>query len=270
MSSTRPTIVIYPGAYHYTKHYSTLINLLRDRGYEVVAVEHKSIFNNSQRDTPHAQSHHDDAAQLRSAVTQLIEQGRDVLVWCHSYGGIPTTEALAGLGKPKVAEASKVGGVTHIIYCCAFVVQSGQSLADVATRFPEGVPSHWAETVNYNGLTQKVADEQTVTDAIYHDVDPAVARSAYGTLGYMPLGVFISPQVNVAHQEIPCTYILCEADRVVKVEVQEAMTKEAGITDVVRFPGSHSPFLTRPGEVADVVERIMKERARTEGTSERA
>jgi hypothetical protein len=42
--------------------------------------------------------------------------------------------------------------------------------------------------------------------------------------------------------------VVCENDRAILPEAQEAMSRRAN--RVLRMPTSHSPFLSRPGELA--------------------
>jgi pimeloyl-ACP methyl ester carboxylesterase len=53
----------------------------------------------------------------------------------------------------------------------------------------------------------------------------------------------------------PTTYVVCAQDRGVNPADQRAMAAKAG--DAVELDTSHSPFLSRPRQVADVIaERI--------------
>jgi len=58
----------------------------------------------------------DDADVIRRAVETLLGQGKQVAVMCHSYGGVPTSQALVGLG------------VKRVVYLSALVPKVGQSL----------------------------------------------------------------------------------------------------------------------------------------------
>ena len=65
----------------------------------------------------------------------------------------------------------------------------------------------------------------------------------------------------VSHEtfrEVPVTYLLCEKDQALPVEVQKMMIsriEEAGVKvgTVETCEGSHSPFLSMPEKVVDVV-----------------
>ncbi len=52
----------------------------------------------------------DDAATIRKAVQEQVEDGKEVIVVCHSYGGFPTAQALEGLGLRDRKASGKTGG----------------------------------------------------------------------------------------------------------------------------------------------------------------
>jgi hypothetical protein len=66
-----------------------------------------------------------------------------------------------------------------------------------------------------------------------------------------------------AWREVPVTYLLCEKDQALPVEVQKMMIgriKEAGgkVGTVESCEGSHSPFLSMPETVVEVVVRAAE------------
>lgn len=73
-----------------------------------------------------------DAEYARGVLTKEIDQGKDVVVFMHSYGGMVGTEASHGLGKKRREKEGKKGGVVHLYYLCAFLLHEGQSMASIA------------------------------------------------------------------------------------------------------------------------------------------
>ena len=65
------------------------------------------------------------------------------------------------------------------------------------------------------------------------------------------MAAIATPQTAAAWQTVPSTYVICEQDRAVPPAVQQAMAARAGT--VHRLESSHSPFFSRPDEVAEVV-----------------
>jgi pimeloyl-ACP methyl ester carboxylesterase len=70
----------------------------------------------------------DDVSSLRGVVTALADEGRDIIVVGHSYGGVVASCAVEGLAKPVRAANGKRGGVVSVVYLAAFALDKGQSL----------------------------------------------------------------------------------------------------------------------------------------------
>ena len=61
----------------------------------------------------------------------MINEGKEVVVLMHSYGGIVGTDAIYNLSVTERAMHGMPGGVKRLIYMCAFIPQKGQSLAGI-------------------------------------------------------------------------------------------------------------------------------------------
>jgi pimeloyl-ACP methyl ester carboxylesterase len=73
----------------------------------------------------------DDAVAVQQVVSKLADQGRDIVLVSHSYGGIPATEGAHGLSRKDREASGKKGGITGLVYVTALLVGPGQSLGDV-------------------------------------------------------------------------------------------------------------------------------------------
>ena len=78
---------------------------------------------------------YDDAAMLRAEITQREDQGKDVVLLGHSYGGVPATESLKGVTKGEREQEGKKGGVVRIGYLTCIVGKKGES---AMSRLQEG------------------------------------------------------------------------------------------------------------------------------------
>ena len=54
-----------------------------------------------------------------------------------------------------------------------------------------------------------------------------------------------------AWRNTPSTYVICDEDQALPPAAQEQMAKRA--TNIRRLPSSHSPMLSRPDEVAQII-----------------
>ena len=92
---------------------------------------------------------------------------------------------------------------------------------------------------------------QRSEEVLYGDCSPEVAADAAARLTRQSVAAIATPQTAAAWQSLPSTYLICDEDRAVPPPVQEAMAARAGT--VRRVPASHSPFFSRPDDVAEVV-----------------
>lgn len=69
-----------------------------------------------------------DAAYFRGIIEALSNQGKDVVVVGHSYGGIVATESVKKVTKSeRQAQGKSAGGVVKIIYVASIVAQIGET-----------------------------------------------------------------------------------------------------------------------------------------------
>lgn len=60
-------------------------------------------------------------------------------------------------------------------------------------------------------------------------------------------------------QDVPCAYIICEEDRALPPPFQELFaSKFGGPQNIFRLPSSHSPFLSMPDRLVDVLLQVLK------------
>ena len=125
-SPSKPTIVFVPGAFHTPDHFKPMSDLLHQSSYPSVTVSLPSIGEHAATFAPG-----DDIRAIRSELEKLIEDdGKDVVLAMHSYGGLPGSQSVVGLEKSVRIKEGKKGGVVHILFIAAFVLENGQSLVD--------------------------------------------------------------------------------------------------------------------------------------------
>ena len=64
---------------------------------------------------------------------------------------------------------------------------------------------------------------------------------------------FQSPITHETYRDIPSTYILTTKDQAFKHEYQLKTVERAGLTATKVMETGHSPFLSRPEEVRDII-----------------
>jgi pimeloyl-ACP methyl ester carboxylesterase len=134
MSPIKPAIVIVPGSFSPASLYAVTVEKLGAAGYPIVEVaSYPSI---GRRDPEPPATMYDDAEFIHDATEKLVSGGHDVLIVAHSYGGVPTSEALKGLTKSQRLSEGKKGGVVRVLYVAALIPRLGESLGSLMSAEP--------------------------------------------------------------------------------------------------------------------------------------
>jgi pimeloyl-ACP methyl ester carboxylesterase len=221
------TVVLVHGAWHGAWCWERVIPLLDTAAIPVVVVDLPSVSHDNA-------TLHDDAGYVRGALDSI--EGEVVLLG-HSYGGAVITAA--GV-QPHVA---------HLVYLCAFALEAGESVATNALTGGEGPSELSAAVVVGEGVL--TIDPERAIGAFFHDCEPDVATAAIERLRPQSLAAFEGEVDAAAWHDKPATYVVCTEDRALPVALQRS--NAARIGEWVDWPTSHSPFLSRPDLVADML-----------------
>lgn len=74
--ANKVVFVFVPGAFHTTDYFQPTRDHLREKGFESVAIGHKSM----ELDYTGAGSFHEDATKVEEAVSLLLDEGKDVVL----------------------------------------------------------------------------------------------------------------------------------------------------------------------------------------------
>lgn len=129
-TTTKPTILLIHGAWHTPATWDALRSTLHSASYPTLAPALPSSGSL-------VSSHHDDIAIIRRELERLIlSESKQVVLVCHSYGGMVGSGAVAGLEAYRRKAEKKQGGVLHCIFLCAFLVPIGKAVADMEDERP--------------------------------------------------------------------------------------------------------------------------------------
>jgi pimeloyl-ACP methyl ester carboxylesterase len=223
---TPPVLLLVHGAWHGAWIWEQVYGALTAAGWEVQTLDLPSMA--ARGATRYGM--HDDAQVVHQHILQI---GRPVVIVAHSYGGTPVTEGAAG-----------IPNVRHLVYLAALQLDVGESQLGLTG----GTPAPWWI------IEGDIMIPDRPREIFYADVPLEEAERAIAQL---------KPQSFIAVKEIvsaaawhtvPSTYVVCEQDRAIPPAVQELMAKRA--TSVRRMPTSHSPFLSRPDELAQLIAEV--------------
>jgi pimeloyl-ACP methyl ester carboxylesterase len=170
-----------------------------------------------------------------AAVRQVLAMSDEptVLV-AHSYGGIVTAEAAAG-----------VDAVRHLLLVCSYLPEIGQSLAS----FGGEVPAPFL-AIDPEGGTFTVRPD-ALAETFLQDCGPEIQEQAMDKTTRQSLAVLEQPVQAAAWKHLASTYLVCTQDHGTPVELQREFAGRAG--SVVELDAGHHPFLSQPAAVRDLI-----------------
>lgn len=152
-----------------------------------------------------------------------------------------------------LAELADHPAVRHSVHVATLRPQRGQSIADLMG----GQMPDWIRVRPDDGVAQVSDDAGVVRRALCADVEEErFLRDVYPR--YVPTSLRSLADVSSAPAAgHGTTYVICEQDQAVPPAAQEAMASDAD--RVERLPSSHSPMLSMPGRLAEILERAATE-----------
>lgn len=132
---TKPTVVIVPGAWQLAVGYSGFAKQIEALGFPTEVISFPSV-GGTESPLPGLP---EDVAVARKTLSRFADEGRDILMLCHSYGGVVGSCAVEGLDFASRKKEGKTGGVILIAYMSAFMIPRGKSLLDMIG----GAPLPW-------------------------------------------------------------------------------------------------------------------------------
>jgi pimeloyl-ACP methyl ester carboxylesterase len=142
-----------------------------------------------------------------------------------------------------------------VVFLCALVPEAGRSVIDARAANPDD-PTFGAEAFDEQGRLRPPSVE-TARQTLYGDCDEATVAWATDRLEPQSLAVMTEPfPAGGWPLGTPAAYVCCSEDRWVPPEQARQMAGAQLGATVVELPGSHSPFLSRPAELAEVLHRL--------------
>jgi len=230
------TFGLVHGAWHGAWCWERLTPELEQRGHRVIAM-----------DLPidDSAASFDDYADTVCASLADVSGDQLVLVG-HSLGGVII---------PLVAARRPV---RHLVYLCGVVPIPGRPLIQQIIDDSDMMnPDHT------QGLSGKDAerrrswiDKRLAHFHMYGDCDDDTVSAAFTRLRPQSLVPYKIPCSLGAYPVVDTTYVVCEEDRMVNPDWSRRIAHEWLRADLIEMPGSHSPFLSRPGHLANLLDRL--------------
>lgn len=219
------TIVLVHGAWHGPWCWSPVLARLDELGVPSVAV-----------DLELADVHRD--ADLVAAAIDAV--GGPVVLVGHSYGGVVITEA----GAHPMVE--------RLVYVCGYAIDTDETIIGVTLDHEEQPALAGAMVLQPDGTS--TLDPALAPAALYGACDAADVDRALLLLRPHGGDTFTQMPKAATWRDRPTTYVLCGADQAVVPSLQRWMADRIPDVSVVEWPDSdHSPFFSKPGDLADLL-----------------
>ncbi|CEJ62157.1 hypothetical protein PMG11_10665 [Penicillium brasilianum] len=242
-----PIYVFVPGAWHTPDTFDGIRALLSKRGYDSEAIALPSVG----AAEPTKSGLHADIAHTNVVLRALAEQGRQIVVVTHSYGGMVGSGAVEGLGYAQRSNAGQAGGVIMVVWLAAFVTPKGKSVIDM-------LGGNWLPWMLLNDPDDGYCRSSQQETVFYHDMTPEAQATAISKLKPHAKPSFLEPATFEPWHEMPSTYLFCDKDAALPLVVQEGFAQTLGNPVTFHVDASHSGFLSKPEETADGLELALK------------
>ncbi len=221
--------VLVHGGYHGAWCWERLIPALERRGHRATAMDLPIS-------DPAA-----GAAEYATTIREAMEGRDDVVLVGHSMGGL------------SIPVAAAEGGVSRMVFLCAFVPRPGVSMNEI--RKTEPVETYELQTMEFTDLGDQVWEigSNTATELFYHDASPEDAAWAIERLRPQCYRVLAEVTPLQAWPGVPSTVIVCGDDHAADPDWQRSVARDRFGVEAIELDGGHSPFLTRPVELAAVL-----------------
>jgi pimeloyl-ACP methyl ester carboxylesterase len=216
-------VVLIHGAFHGAWCWQGVVEALTELGVDAEAVE-----------LPLTSF----VADVETARAAIEAAGDGVVVCGHSYGGCV------------ISAAADQSAVRRLVYLCAFQLDAGEDPRETLST----APTPLLEAVRFD----KTAGTMTVDPAYHHtvfygDTPLADVAALSARLRPMPASDDWILTAVPAWRRVPSTYVVCTSDNAIHPDVQRQMAKHA--TEIIEWDSDHSPFLTRPAAIAELLGR---------------
>jgi pimeloyl-ACP methyl ester carboxylesterase len=218
-------IVIVHGVFADGSGWRNVVNILRNDGYTVRVVQEPLT------------SLADDIAATKRVLD--LQKGPTLLVG-HSYGGAVASEA---------PNASNVVG---LVYVATFICDQRQSALELLSQAPPANTDARATMDDFLYI-----DPAAFRADFAADVPPVQANLMPHSQPMLAKAAGIAPVTSAAWHNKKGWALIATRDSNINPDLERSMAKHAG-SEIIEVPASHAVYISRPNDVARLIERAAK------------
>jgi len=249
--ASNPAIVIVPGSFSMVSLYDKVVTAIKAAGFDTVEVV--DLASTGKKDPPATLQ--DDVNAIRAVVEGLADQGKDVILVPHSYGGVPTSQSIEQISKEHRAKAGKKGGVVHLLYITSIAPALGES---IATTVPAA--DNEDQAMRLDGAYLEAIPENH-SHKTFSDLPKEEGLSWARQFPAQSAVTFATPLTYAGYKDVSVTYFLAEGDKLITPEVQLKIIDNierarGGEIEVLKYNTGHVPHLSKPEAVTDAIKKV--------------
>jgi pimeloyl-ACP methyl ester carboxylesterase len=185
----------------------------------------------------------DDNADVVAAALDGVED--DVVLVGHALGGI--TIPVVAARRP----------VTRLVFLCALLPEPGRSLDQTLSGERAWSTDEWLNAPRVAHEDGSVSWEpEGAMPAFYHDCPEDLARWAASKLRRQVWKTTRQPSPLERWPDVPSSYVLFTEDQAIAPKWARQVARERLGVEAIELAGGHSPMLSRPQELAGILNRL--------------
>lgn len=184
-------------------------------------------------------------AYAAAAAAAFQDADDDLMIVAHSLGGVTA---------PLVPALRPVGS---LVMLCAALPEAGRSFREQILE--GGIMTPRMFEVRAQDTLGRTAMTQANANAVwFHDCEPDIQRWAYRHL--RPQGQLVQSEITPLKQwpDVLTHSIVCSDDQACNPAWGREASRDRLGVEPIEMPGGHSPFLSRPAELAAIIDRLAR------------
>ncbi len=193
-----PTLVIIPTSFCPSSFYDGQVECLRSKGYSAHSLDPPSFPANYMPEMP-APTMYDDARFIHDFVAKIIDEGTDVVILAHGYGGCPASQSLKELTCNERTANGNIGGVVRMAFLTGVVPNVGENIiTTIGASGSGGAPEVDIDQYGWMAQTNPQKTARMVFNSL--PLDAGIKRSK--SFGRHTRPAFMSPLTHPGYRDV--------------------------------------------------------------------
>ncbi|KAH8653876.1 Alpha/beta hydrolase fold-1 [Xylariales sp. PMI_506] len=199
----------------------------------------------------------DNVTQYRADITKFVDDAgeAEVIIVMHSAAGHFCSGALKDLAVNQRQASGKIGGIKHLIFISAIIVEEG----DPEDATPRGISVDYLADAGVLYIENGQTFIKNGVETFFNDLPYEQALEYTAKLCSEPREGWDRPIVYMGWRSIPSHYIICEKDQMIPPIMQKGFSRLAGST-AVRIDAGHFPQLSKCDELVRIILELASDK----------